>query len=70
MVQQEFEDPYHPNLPGYELTTYPHEHDAARIFCVFSVFLKGTSVPPSKATPGFEARAWGAAAGGQQANNP
>ncbi len=69
-VQQDFEDPYRQNLPGYELSSYPHERDPNRFFYVFSVGLKDAAMPRKKAAPGFQQRAWaappaaGAAGGG------
>jgi hypothetical protein len=57
-VQQDFEDPYRPGLPGYELCSYPHESDERRTFFVFSVSVKDSTVPRKKANPGFTARTW------------
>ena len=58
-VQQEFEDPYRPGLPGYELCSYPHERDGGRVFYAFQLCVKAAAVPRQKTTPTFRARGWG-----------
>lgn len=59
-VQQEFEDPYRPNEPGYQLTSFPHElsTSAQGVFYVFSACMKEAKVARKKASVPMQSKGW------------